>query len=154
MRKLKTPVYHIGNVKDDKLIDPRLFVPVQTRVIDTVCVETFKSPLDGAEIVYTPNDISLLVNQSKFASFNPEIVKSIVSEYSRSSQPLSQLMSGRSDEDIISSVKSRYIQSHCDMADYVHQVHAAISSEVDSINQQRHAAAAAAQQQQQTNTTE
>lgn len=130
MRKLKNPVQETRHAE---ILDVRLVIPVQARVIDVVNVEHFVSPLDGSELMSIPNDISLAVSQQKLASFNPEIVKSIISEYSRSSSTLSQALKNIPDDTIMSSIKSRYIQSPADMSMYLRCLQNAVRDELDSI---------------------
>lgn len=117
--------------------DTRLIAVCDTRVIDTVNVEERVSASTGEKYTVIPNDISLFTQQQKLASFNPEIVKSIISEYSRSANPLTMQSEKLPDDKILDTIKSRYIQSTTDMANYQKYLQAAVRETLDDIEYER-----------------
>lgn len=98
-------------------VDDRLIISVQPRLIDSLLAETRETP-SGESYTFVPNDITLLVEQQKLMHFNPRDVQAVIDSFARSSTGLSDALKGLSDEQILSTVKSRYIQSAADMRSY------------------------------------
>lgn len=134
MRKLTPSTRTFAYVPE---IDIRLVNVVETRAIDAIVPETFVSPATGEEFVVIPNDIGLFINQQKLVNFNPELVKQVISEYSRASNPLTVESEKMPDDSILDTVKSRYIQSSCDMSSYVRSLSRATRDVIDDYNRER-----------------
>lgn len=123
-------------------VKSELAIFVQDRVINQLNVETKKTPL-GHECVVVPNDISLLIDQQKLMSFNPSAVQAVIGEFRNSSSPLSDALKDIPDEDILSTVKSRYIQSVGDMSNWSRSLQRSIDDTLKDIKERYEAAKAA-----------
>lgn len=113
MRQIK----RIEMVEPNLFTDPKIAIVYQSRVIDTLLVDERETEKHEKYTVVS-SDISFLINQQKLMRFRPEDVRAIVDNYAHSSTPLSDALKGMSDEKIIETVKSRYIQSPADMRSY------------------------------------
>lgn len=115
---------------------PELLVLCQLRSIDAVNVRKKVTPL-GETITIVPNDINLYIEQQKLVSQNPSLASTIISEFVSSSSRLSDAFKGMSDDDMIETVKSRYIQSVTDMHSYADGLQKTILSMADDIGKER-----------------
>lgn len=113
MRQIK----RIEMVEPKLFTDPKIAIVYQSRVIDTLLVDERETEKHEKYTVVS-SDISFLINQQKLMRFRPEDVRAIVDNYARNSTPLSDALKGMSDDKIIETVKSRYIQSPADMRSY------------------------------------
>lgn len=113
MRQIK----RIEMVEPNLFTDPKIAIVYQSRVIDTLLVDERETEKHEKYTVVS-SDISFLINQQKLMRFRPEDVRAIVDNYTHSSTPLSDALKGMSDEKIVETVKSRYIQSPADMRSY------------------------------------
>lgn len=115
-------------------VDDRLVISVQPRLIDSLLAETRETP-SGESYTFVPNDITLLVEQQKLMHFNPRDVQAVIDSFARSSTGMSDALKGLSDEQILSTVKSRYIQSAADMRSYAESLSRQVRDVLTEIQQ-------------------
>lgn len=98
---------------------------------------------DGGKIVFMVSDIGVLFNQQRIMSLNPQYLHDLVARMKQSSPSLNV-----PDDVLMSSLKSRYIQSNADVYTWYRQVNEDLETTVSDIKaeQERLNAAAAAQQ--------
>ncbi|UPW42016.1 hypothetical protein [Dipodfec virus RodF1_24] len=115
------------------IIDIRLHEAVQPRTIDQLCEQTLVDG-QGKEYRCVSNDIYLLVRQNKLAALNPMVQSAVQNEFARVGSTLSDTAKALkiSDSDLLKTVKSRYIQSTCDMSSYVKAMSKAVKDTVSS----------------------
>lgn len=88
--------------------------------------------IDSAKgsVTFVTNDIAVFFNQQRLASLGQGIVE-YVAGMLRSSHP--DPLKGYSDEILLQAVKSRYIQSTCDVNNWVHAVSQDLSTETQAV---------------------
>lgn len=75
--------------------------------------------ITGEKIYHFGNDASLLLNQQRLSALGVDTIKSYLDSLSPSSSALSQIRSKVSDDDLITYVKSRYIQSPAELSAWI-----------------------------------
>ena len=110
--------------------------------VDSFLCEIDDKP-DGGKITFMVSDIGVLFNQQRIMSLNPQFLHDLVARMKQSSPSLDV-----SDDVLMSSLKSRYIQSNADVYTWYSQINADIDAAIADIKteQEKVKAAAAAQQ--------
>lgn len=92
--------------------------------LDGFLFEQYPLP-DGTVAFRKVSDIKMLLNEDRLAQLNPTYVQQMLSAVRSSSVDTSQF----TDEQLIESIKSRYIQSNADVYNYTRM----LQSEIDSV---------------------
>ena len=92
--------------------------------LDGFLFEQYPLP-DGTVAFRKVSDIKMLLNEDRLAQLNPTYVQQMLAAVRSSSVDTSQF----SDEQLIESIKSRYIQSNADVYNYTRM----LQSEIDSV---------------------
>lgn len=78
-------------------------------------LEEFIDMPDGSHAVSLCSDVSLIFNQKRLDSLGADSIKHMIDNLSSGSDGLAKLRASCSDDDFISLVKSRHIQSPCEL---------------------------------------
>lgn len=114
---------------------------IEPRVIDVLTSEEIKHP-DGSIATHSSNDVTYVVDQNRLLKFNPETVKSILSDFSSRSLGVPDpaeyetSLSLEDEELMYDSIKSRYIQSHCDLKEYTAYLKHNYDEECDNLRRE------------------
>lgn len=96
---------------------------------------------DDKEAIFVVSDIYTLMNQQRLMNLPPMYLENLVTNL-KSQSPATKL----SDEQLLGSLKSRYIQSNADLYNWTRSIQFDLDSVVDSIKEEVAAQAAAAQE--------
>lgn len=110
----------------DGILDTGTMVFRQPSPVDEFLFEELEQP-DGSKLYSYKSDVGLFLDQQRLSKMNPTVVQQLLGAV----RPV--VNSGVSDDVLIDSIKSRYIQSNCDMYNYVQAVQHDLNNEVDSI---------------------
>ena len=113
--------------------------------LDGFLFEQYPLP-DGKVAFRKVSDIKMLLNEDRLAQLNPTYVQQMLSAIRSSSVDTSQF----TDEQLIESIKSRYIQSNADVYNYTRALQSEIDSVVADIRAEAEARLAVAAAQEQT----
>lgn len=111
--------------------------------VDSISIITCRTELDdfyhetieaseNESITFITTDVSLLFNQQRLMQASPKALDRLVNNL-KSARP--DNLRGYSDEQLISAVKSRYIQSAADMQDYMRSVMMNTDEEIQRIQE-------------------
>lgn len=104
----------------------------QPSPLDDFLVETLQvGPEETDVITFVTSDISVLFNQQRLMQLSPMALDKIVQQL-KSSAPSVNL----TDEQWMQSIKSRYIQSNCDLWQYTQSIQRNIDGTVKSIQEE------------------
>lgn len=71
------------------------------------------------ECTFVHNDVIILFNQQRLESLGHDTAQSILDSFAPSNSSLQSVREKLSDEQLLSLIKSRHIQSHCDLLKYM-----------------------------------
>ena len=108
---------HIYNTLDRGLVDLRFSSFYAPSPVDEFTFEQVKNP-DGEDSVTLTSDISMLFNQQRLDKCSRETLLRYFDNLSVSFSPLKELRSKLSDSELISLVKSRYMQTPSELLTY------------------------------------
>lgn len=110
------------------LLDCKLCIPIFDSPLSKLSVVSYSS---GSDFIYFfKSDISLLFDQERLNKLNPTILNSLFSSIRNSSVDTSNF----TDEQLLSNLKSRYIQSTGDVYRYTRYINSHIEDYVNSLN--------------------
>lgn len=90
---------------------------------------------DGKEVIIYTSDVYNLFNQERFAGVAQNIVDSIRSNILASGSQYQSILDGLSDEELMSAIKPRSLQSPSELMDYSKKVMAYLDSRIASMSE-------------------
>lgn len=108
---------HVYNCLEKGLVDFSFSSFYSPTPVDEFTYETVKNP-DGEDSVTLTSDITMLFNQQRLDKCSNESLLRYFDSLSVSPSPLKELRSKLSDSELISIVKSRYIQTPSELLAY------------------------------------
>lgn len=107
-----------------------LEIRFQPRIVDRLAVQKRKT-LDGVEYTIVPNDISFLTQQNRLLSLPISEAEQILQSYKSVNTELADVFDKCSDEELMSTVKSRYIQSTTDLKNWTRSLSQTVKSALE-----------------------
>lgn len=90
---------------------------------------------DGKEVIIYTSDVYNLFNQERFAGVAQNIVDSIRSNILARGSKYQSILDGLSDEELMSAIKPRSLQSPSELMEYSKKVMAYLDSRLDSMSE-------------------
>lgn len=109
---------HVQEYKITRGLCPSSVVLFQPPVIQDLLFEEIEDK-DGNKSVHCCRDIRLLLNSERLKGLGDNTIKAYIDSLAPYSDGLQQLKSKISDNDLISCVKSRYMQSQSELAAWI-----------------------------------
>lgn len=106
------------NIKFHETVNLSSVVLFQPSIVTPLLIDEEIDP-SGEKIIHFGNDATLLLNQHRLSSLGSDTIRNYLDSLSPTSSALSQIRSKVSDDDLISYVKSRYIQSPAELSAWI-----------------------------------
>ena len=104
-------------------------------VVESMYREVTKSPHCSDPSVHYGNDIALILNQKRLDRMSLQGFSDYLNQAQVGDDPLKNIRSRMSDDQLLKFIKSRYIQSASELKSWYSYLHSTICNEINSYNQ-------------------